>query len=210
MCIFTPIKNLWNRYIERTQERISKGVEKYGEWAVAIFIGIPLPGSGVYTGAVASFLIGLNFKKFLVNPSFNVHDTGVEVNATMSGIASIDELVINVDCPERVTKGDTFDIKCQINQDISDWKIRCEIYDNYGHSIKLANSLSGGSDDQIEVVSNADGLFTIRVAKDLTTNFDTKCFIEIEVENTSEQIFTVWRYGCTITDQQIDWTDPSS
>ena len=65
ICLIKPIEALWKRYIDRTQKRISKGVEKYGEWAVAVFIGIPLPGSGVYTGAVASFLIGLNLKKFI-------------------------------------------------------------------------------------------------------------------------------------------------
>jgi len=79
MCLIKPIEALWKRYIDRTQKRISKGVEKYGEWAVAVFIGIPLPGSGVYTGAVASFLIGLNFKKFIVANLIGVIIAGVLV-----------------------------------------------------------------------------------------------------------------------------------
>lgn len=94
MCIFTPIKSLWNRYIERTQERISRGVEKYGEWAVAIFIGIPLPGSGVYTGAVASFLIGLNFKKFLVANIIGVIIAGILVTAICLTGSSLSDLFI--------------------------------------------------------------------------------------------------------------------
>ena len=79
MCFFKPIEILWNRYIERTQHKIQKGVEKYGEWAVAVFIGIPLPGSGVYTGAVAAFLIGLNFRKFLVANIIGVIIAGILV-----------------------------------------------------------------------------------------------------------------------------------
>ena len=52
----------WHRHVEKTQKKIHKYVEKYGEWAVAVFIGIPLPGSGVYSGAIASYLIDLDFK----------------------------------------------------------------------------------------------------------------------------------------------------
>ncbi len=92
MCLIKPIEALWKRYIDRTQKRISKGVEKYGEWAVAVFIGIPFPGSGVYTGAVASFLIGLNFKKFLVANLIGVIIAGVLVTLiclTGSGLSNI-------------------------------------------------------------------------------------------------------------------------
>jgi uncharacterized membrane protein len=52
--------------IQRTQKKLHPYVEKYGETGVAVFIGIPLPGSGVYTGALGSYLIGLDKKKFMV------------------------------------------------------------------------------------------------------------------------------------------------
>lgn len=92
MCLIKPIEVLWKRYIDRTQKRISRGVEKYGEWAVAVFIGIPLPGSGVYTGAVASFLIGLNFKKFIVANLIGVIIAGILVTLfclTGSGLSNL-------------------------------------------------------------------------------------------------------------------------
>lgn len=52
--------------LTRTQYRIQPYVDKYGELGVALFIGIPLPGSGVYTGAVGAFLLGLNQRKFAI------------------------------------------------------------------------------------------------------------------------------------------------
>jgi len=61
-----PLGYVYNKYVERTQKRIDKAVGKWGEWAVAVFIGIPLPGSGVYTGALAAYLIGLKWRKFVV------------------------------------------------------------------------------------------------------------------------------------------------
>jgi len=60
------VNKWWEGYTTRTRKKIEEGVEKYGEWAVAVFIGIPLPGSGVYTGALAAYLIGLRFRKFIV------------------------------------------------------------------------------------------------------------------------------------------------
>jgi uncharacterized membrane protein len=48
------------------QKKIHPYVEKYGELGVAVFIGIPLPGSGVYTGALGAFLLGLDRRKFAV------------------------------------------------------------------------------------------------------------------------------------------------
>ncbi|HUW58985.1 MAG TPA: small multi-drug export protein [Planctomycetota bacterium] len=67
MTLIKPVGKLWNWYVDRVQHRIQKAVEKYGEWGVAVFIGIPLPGSGVYSGALAAYLIGLPFRKFVVS-----------------------------------------------------------------------------------------------------------------------------------------------
>jgi len=52
--------------IEKTQYKIHPYVEKYGELGVAIFIGIPLPGSGVYSGALGAYLLGLDNRKFFI------------------------------------------------------------------------------------------------------------------------------------------------
>lgn len=52
--------------LDRTRHRIHPYVEKYGEIGVAVFIGIPLPGSGVYTGAFGSYLLGLDRRKFAI------------------------------------------------------------------------------------------------------------------------------------------------
>ncbi len=41
----------------------SKSLEKYSFWGLVIFIGIPLPGTGVWTGCLAAALIGMDLKK---------------------------------------------------------------------------------------------------------------------------------------------------
>lgn len=44
----------------------SKSLEKYTFWGLVIFIGIPLPGTGVWTGCLAAALIGMDFKKGVI------------------------------------------------------------------------------------------------------------------------------------------------
>jgi len=53
-------------WFERTQHKLHPYVEKYGEWGLAIFIGVPLPGTGAYTGAFGAFLLGMGKRKFLL------------------------------------------------------------------------------------------------------------------------------------------------
>ncbi len=56
---------VWPRFA-RTQHKLHPYVEKYGEWGLAVFIGVPLPGTGAYTGAFGAFLLGMDKRKFLI------------------------------------------------------------------------------------------------------------------------------------------------
>ena len=67
--------------LERTQHKIHPFVEKYGEFGVALFIGVPLPGSGVYTGAFGSYLLGLDKRKFAIANVIGVVIAAVAVTA---------------------------------------------------------------------------------------------------------------------------------
>jgi len=57
-------KRIWKKVIAKTQRKIKKYVDKYGVLGLSIFIGIPLPGSGVYSGAIGAFLLGYTHKEF--------------------------------------------------------------------------------------------------------------------------------------------------
>ena len=86
MTRFRPIAKVYDIYVQRTQRSIKGYVERYGELGVAVFIGIPLPGSGVYSGALGAYLIGLKFKKFILASVIGVLIAGIIVTAlVMSG-----------------------------------------------------------------------------------------------------------------------------
>jgi uncharacterized membrane protein len=59
-------KRLYEHSLHKVQDKIKPGVEKYGVWGLALFIGIPLPGSGVYTGALAAFVLDIKPRQFML------------------------------------------------------------------------------------------------------------------------------------------------
>ena len=114
---------------------------------------------------------------------------------------------------EGVVRGDTINFDCSIAENITDWKIRCEIFDRCSNCIKLATANSGGDDNQIEITDAPNGEFTIKVLKNLTTCFEERSFIEIEVENTSGEITTPIageENELRFKKERITWTTPNA
>lgn len=57
--------NLWQWYTQKAQSRFSS-YRRYGKWGILFFVGIPLPFTGMWTGALVSFLAG--FKVWEIFP----------------------------------------------------------------------------------------------------------------------------------------------
>ncbi len=49
------------RIIERTLNK-SGHISRYGFWGLILFVGVPLPGTGVWSGTLAAVLLDLRFK----------------------------------------------------------------------------------------------------------------------------------------------------
>lgn len=54
----------YRQQLLRAQKKVHKKVERYGWLGLALFIAIPLPGSGVYTGTLAAYALGIDFHRF--------------------------------------------------------------------------------------------------------------------------------------------------
>lgn len=53
---------------KRAKKGTGDKVKKYGFWGLLIFVMIPLPGTGVYAGSIATYLFNIDKKKgFLAN-----------------------------------------------------------------------------------------------------------------------------------------------
>ena len=91
---FEWLDRIYERTVARTQQRIQKSVDRYGEIGVALFIGIPLPGTGSYSGALGAYLIGLGYGKFVIANIIGVLMAGTIVTAAfLSGLEAFRILI---------------------------------------------------------------------------------------------------------------------
>lgn len=58
-------ERIWPHVVKR-QERLRPVMERHGQWGLAIFIGIPLPGTGAVTGALGAFCFAFKRKTFYI------------------------------------------------------------------------------------------------------------------------------------------------
>ncbi len=72
------MKKFFDWLFARTRRK-SRVVEKYEEIGLLIFVAIPLPATGAWTGALIAYVLGLDFKKSLGFISLGVFIAGVIV-----------------------------------------------------------------------------------------------------------------------------------
>jgi len=88
------VDRIWQRVITRVQKKIHHKVEKYGVWGLSVFIGIPLPGSGVYSGAIGGYLLGFTRREFYGATVIGVLIAAIVVTAVvMTGSTTFDFLL---------------------------------------------------------------------------------------------------------------------
>lgn len=105
-----------------------------------------------------------------------------------------------------VYRGDNIVITGRINQVITGWKIKCELWDRGSGSIKKATSnVGGGGDDQILITNADEGRFNIFVEKDETSTFVGDVQIEIATVDTNDIETTVLNEYLSLIDKKIDW-----
>lgn len=86
--------NIWDKFFTwlftRTHKNHSKEFEKYGTLALAIFVAIPLPMTGAWSGCAAAFVFGIKFRNALLAIASGVIVAGIIVTlVTVAGISMI-------------------------------------------------------------------------------------------------------------------------
>ncbi len=62
---------------------------RYGKLALPLFVAVPLPGSGAYTGALAAFLVGLNERETAAGLLLGTLLAGIIVGALAGGLTAL-------------------------------------------------------------------------------------------------------------------------
>ncbi len=88
----------WDRFFNwlftRTRRNHSDTFEKYGTLGLAIFVAIPLPATGAWSGCAAAFVFGIGFKHALMAITAGVLIAGLVVTMVTLGGLSLSNLLI--------------------------------------------------------------------------------------------------------------------
>jgi uncharacterized membrane protein len=79
---FKFYKRIFEKYIERFQKKVDVLEKKHnsgGFFALVFFVAVPLPGTGAWTGCLASWLLGLDRKKSILAIALGVLIAGIFV-----------------------------------------------------------------------------------------------------------------------------------
>jgi len=78
------MNRFFNWLFARTRKRLEKKYELYAEIALAIFVAIPLPLTGAWSGAVAAFIFDIPYKKALFWIFIGVLGAGAAVTTVVA------------------------------------------------------------------------------------------------------------------------------
>ena len=51
------------KWLEKKVDSKREQIDKYGYWGLILFVGIPLPGTGAWTGSLLAVMLGLDKKR---------------------------------------------------------------------------------------------------------------------------------------------------
>lgn len=80
LCKIKIFKKFFDWLFNRTRRKSSM-IEKYEELGLMVFVAIPLPGTGAWTGALLAYLMALDFKKSVLFISLGVFTAGILVTS---------------------------------------------------------------------------------------------------------------------------------
>ena len=82
---FNKVANYLLNKVEKKRDKI----EKYSFWGVCLFVAIPLPVTGAWTGSLVAAMIDMKFWKALLSCLLGVMIAGVIMTLISYGVASI-------------------------------------------------------------------------------------------------------------------------
>lgn len=82
----SPARRFFSWLFARTRHKFTGSYEKWGSLALIIFVAIPLPATGAWTGAVAAYIFGIPVKKAFFLLLAGVMIAGVIVTMLTQGV----------------------------------------------------------------------------------------------------------------------------
>lgn len=74
-------RQLFDRTVERARHKLEEKVERYGYLGVMLFVAVPLPITGAYTGTLGAWVLGMDWKRSCLAALGGVIISGMIVTA---------------------------------------------------------------------------------------------------------------------------------
>lgn len=85
---------LFDRFVEKARLKVHKEVEKYGYWGLLVFVAIPLPLTGAWTGALGAWILGMGRRKSMLAIAAGVAVAGIVVSLVVGlGVGALSFLI---------------------------------------------------------------------------------------------------------------------
>lgn len=78
-------------WLEEKAEKNREKVQKYAFWGLVLFVAIPLPGTGAWTGSLVASVTGMRFWRSLLSVVIGVLIAGVIMTAVSYGAVEVFE-----------------------------------------------------------------------------------------------------------------------
>ena len=94
---FSWYHGLVNPFIERARIKVEEKVERFGYWGLMLFVAIPLPVTGAYTGTLGAWILGLGKRRTMLAVLAGVSIAGVIVSVvSILGIETLNFFIKRV------------------------------------------------------------------------------------------------------------------
>jgi uncharacterized membrane protein len=77
------------KHLEAARHKTKKAVEKYGLWGLVVFVAIPLPLFGAYTGAAGAVLLGMPRRRIFLASALGILIADAVVFAIDAGVVKL-------------------------------------------------------------------------------------------------------------------------
>ena len=85
---FNKIANKMFEKAEKNREKNREKIEKYAFWGLTLFVAIPLPATGAWTGTLVAALFDMKFWKSMLSALIGVMIAGVVMSLVSYGVVA--------------------------------------------------------------------------------------------------------------------------
>jgi uncharacterized membrane protein len=88
---------IFDRFVERSREKVHAQVERYGYLGIMLFVAVPLPITGAWTGTLGAWILGLGRRKTITAVAGGVIISGIIVSVIVGfGVEALGFLIKHV------------------------------------------------------------------------------------------------------------------